>query len=90
VFPLYSIVFAYLYYRGLLLGVDLAVTREYEPPSVNVCLPCDVCILGGFSGCFSGFFLVGFSLFRPGAARAPLMIVYIYIYILIKLYKIKL
>jgi hypothetical protein len=51
--------------------VDLAVARECEPPSVNVCLPCDACILGGFSGCFLGFFLVGFGLFRPGAARAP-------------------
>jgi hypothetical protein len=71
VFPLYSIVFAYLYYREPLLGVDLAVARECEPPSVNVCLSYDACILGGFSGCFSGFFLVSFSLFRPGAARAP-------------------
>ena len=71
-FPLYSVVFARLYYRGPLLGVDLAVARECEPPSVDVCLPCDACILGGFSGCFSGFFLVGFGLFRPGVARAPL------------------
>jgi hypothetical protein len=71
VFPLYSVVFALFYYRGLLLGVDLAVARECEPPSVDVCLPCDACILGGFSRCFSGFFLVGFGLFRPGAARAP-------------------
>jgi hypothetical protein len=63
-------VFAYLYYRGPLLGVDLAVARECEPPSVDVCLPCDACILGGFSRCFSGFFLVGFGLFRPGVARA--------------------
>jgi len=36
-----------------------------------VCLPCDAGISGGFSGCFSGFFLVGFGLFGPGAARAP-------------------
>jgi len=64
-------VFAYSYYRGLLLGVVLAVARECEPPSFNVCLPCDVGILGGFSRCFLGVFLVGFSLFRPGAARAP-------------------
>ena len=70
-FPLYSVVFARLYYRGPLLGVDLAVTRECEPLSVDVCLPCDAYILGGFSGCFSGFFLVGFGLFGPGAARAP-------------------
>ena len=71
VFPLYSVVFARLYYRGPLLGVDLAVARECELPSVDVCLPCDAYILGGFSGCFLGFFLVGFSLFRPGIARAP-------------------
>jgi hypothetical protein len=51
--------------------VDLAVARECEPPSVDVCLPCNACISGGFSGCFSGFFLVGFGLFRPGAVRAP-------------------
>jgi len=36
-----------------------------------VCLPCDAGILRGFSRCFSGFFLVGFGLFGPGAARAP-------------------
>jgi hypothetical protein len=65
------VVFAYLCYRGPLLGVDLAVARECEPPSVDVCLPCDACILGGFSRCFSGFFLVGFGLFGPGVARAP-------------------
>ena len=70
-FPLYSVVFAHLYYRGPLLGVDLAVARECEPPSVGVCLPYDAYTLGGFSRCFSGFFLVGFGLFRPGAARAP-------------------
>jgi len=51
--------------------VVLAVAREYKPPSFDICLPCDAGILGGFSGCFSGFFLVGFGLFRPGAARAP-------------------
>jgi len=70
VFPLYSVVFAYSCCRGLLLGVVLAVAREYKPPSFDVCLPCDVGILGGFSRCFSGFFLVGFGLFGPGAARA--------------------
>jgi hypothetical protein len=53
-----------------LLGVDLAVARECEPPSVDVCLPCDAYISGGFSRCFSGFFLVGFGLFGPGVARA--------------------
>jgi hypothetical protein len=72
IFPLYSVVFARLYCRGPLLGVDLAVTRKCKPPSVDVCLPCDAYILGGFSRCFSGFFLVSFGLFRPGAARAPL------------------
>jgi len=71
VFPLYGVVFTRLYYRGPLLGVDLAVARKCEPPSVDVYLPCDAYILGGFSRCFLGFFLVGFGLFRPGAARAP-------------------
>jgi len=56
VFPFCGVVFAYLCCGGPLLGVDLAVVRECEPPLVNVCLPCDVCILGGFSRCFSGFF----------------------------------
>ena len=51
--------------------MDLAVARECEPPLVDVCLPCDAYISGGFSGCLSGFFLVGFGLFGPGAARAP-------------------
>ena len=64
-------VFARSCYRGPLLGVVLAVAREYEPPSFDVCLPCDAGISGGFSRCFSGFFLVGFGLFGPGAARAP-------------------
>jgi hypothetical protein len=50
------VVFAYSYYRGLLLGVVLVDARECEPPSFDVCLPCDACILGGFSRCFSGFF----------------------------------
>jgi hypothetical protein len=71
VFPLYSIVFAYSYCRGPLLGVVLAVARECKPPSFNVCLPCNVYILGDSLGDFLGFFLVGFGLFRPGAARAP-------------------
>ena len=63
-------VFARFYYGGPLLGVVLAVAHECEPPSFDMCLPCDVGILGGFSRCFSGFFLVGFGLFGPGAARA--------------------
>jgi len=70
VFPLYSIVFAHSCYGGPLLGVVLAVVRECELPSFDICLPCDVGILGGFSRCFSGFFLVGFGLFGPGAVRA--------------------
>ena len=66
-------VFAYLYYRGLLLGVVLVVTHKCKPPLFNVCLPYNICILGGFSGCFFMVPLVGFSLFRLGAARAPLI-----------------
>ena len=80
-FPLYSIVFAYLYYRGPLLGVVLAVARKCELPSFDVCLPCDIYILRGFSRCFSGFFLDSFSLFRPGIARAPFNIRLIKIYL---------
>ena len=49
-------VFARLYYGGPLLGVDLAVARKCEPLSVDICLPCDACILGGFSRCFLRFF----------------------------------
>jgi len=71
VFLLYSMVFARFYYGGLLLGVVLAVARKYKPLLFNVCLPCNAGILGGFSRCFLGFFLVGFGLFRPGVARAP-------------------
>jgi len=56
VFPLCGVVFARLYCRGPLLGVVLAVARECEPPSFDVCLPCDACILGGFSRYFAGFF----------------------------------
>ena len=63
-------VFARLYCGGPLLGVVLAVARECEPPSFDVCLPCDVCILGGFSGCFAGFFWLVLVFFRPGAVRA--------------------
>ena len=80
VFLLYSVVFTRSCYRGLLLGVVLAVIRKCKLLSFNVCLPCDIGILGGFSGCFSGFFLVGFGLFRLGAARAlGLFSSYIYI-----------
>jgi hypothetical protein len=56
IYPFYSIVFAYLCYRGLLLGVDLTVARGYALPSLDVCLPYNICILGGFSRCFLGFF----------------------------------
>jgi len=77
IFPLCGVVFARFYYRGPLLGVVLAVARECEPPSFDVCLPYDAGILGGFSRCFSGFFLVGFGLFRLGAARAPLLDTYL-------------
>jgi len=70
VFPLYNVVFARFCCGGLLLGVVLAVARKCEPLSFNICLPCDVGILEGFSGYFLGFFLVGFGLFGPGAARA--------------------
>ena len=45
--------------------------REYEPPSLDMCLPCDACISGGFSRCFFRVLLVGFGFFGPGAARAP-------------------
>jgi len=72
VFLLYGIVFTRSCYKGPLLGVVLVVAREYEPPSFNVCLPCNACILGDSLGDFSGFFLVSFGLFGPGAARAPL------------------
>ena len=54
-----------------MLGVVLVDARKYEPPSLNICLPCNACISGGFSRCFFRVLLVGFSLFRPGAARAP-------------------
>jgi len=65
------VVFTRSYCGGPLLGVVLAVAHKCEPPSFDICLPCDACILGGFSGCFLGFFLVGFGLFGPGVARAP-------------------
>jgi len=39
-----------------------------------VCLPCNAYISGDSLGDFLGFFLVGFGLFRPGAARAPLKV----------------
>jgi len=71
VFPLYGVVFTRSYYGGPLLGMVLAVARKCELLLFDVYLPCDAGILGGFSRCFSGFFLVGFGLFRPGAARAP-------------------
>jgi len=75
VFPFYSVVFTRSYYGGLLLGVVLAVAYKCELPLFDVCLPCDAYISGGFSGCFSGFFLVGFGLFGPGAVRAPMFLI---------------
>jgi len=65
------VAFARLCCGGLLLGVVLAVARECEPPSFDVCLPCDVYILGGFSRCFTGFFWLVLVFFGLGAARAP-------------------
>ena len=50
---------------------DLTVVCDCVPPSFNVRLPCDACISGGSSGCFSGFFLLDWS-FGPGTARVPL------------------
>ena len=73
VFLLYSVVFARSYYRGLLLGVVLVDARECKPPSLDVCLPCNIYILGGFSRYFFRILLVGFGLFKPGIARAPLL-----------------
>jgi tRNA U34 5-methylaminomethyl-2-thiouridine-forming methyltransferase MnmC len=60
VFPLCGVVFARSYCGGLLLGVVLVDARECKPPSLDVCLPCDACILGGFSRCFLGFFWLVF------------------------------
>jgi len=77
VFLLYSMVFARLCCGGLLLGVVLAVAYEYEPPLFDVCLPCDACILGGFSGSFSGFFWLVLVFFGLGAARTPFIELYI-------------
>ena len=63
VFPLYSVVFAHSYYGGLLLGVVLVDARECELPSLDVCLPYNICILGDSLGVFFRVLLVGFSLF---------------------------
>ena len=57
-------------YGVLLLGVILAVTRDYILPLSDICLPCDAYILGESSGCFSGFFWMDWS-FGLGAARTP-------------------
>ena len=56
VFPLYSMVFTRSYYRGPLLGVVLVDARECEPPSLDVCLPCNACISGDSLGVFQGSF----------------------------------
>jgi hypothetical protein len=50
------VVFARLYYRGPLLGVDLAVARKCEPPSVDVCLPTMHASQGDSLGVFQGSF----------------------------------
>src|SRR6266568_6925159 len=71
VFPLCGMVFARPSCCGWpLLGVVLTVARDCVPPSFNVRLPCDACISGGSSGCFSEFFLLDWS-FGLGAASAP-------------------
>ena len=57
-----------------MLGVVRVDVRKCEPLLLDIYLPCDVYILGGFSWYFLGFFLVGFSLFRLGAARAPILL----------------
>ena len=62
VFPLYSIVFAHLYYRGPLLGIILAVIHKCEPPLFNIYLPYNIYISGRFSRCFFRDVLVSFSL----------------------------
>ena len=56
VFLLYGVVFTRSCCRGPLLGVVLVDARKYEPLLLDICLPCDTYILGGFSQCFSGFF----------------------------------
>jgi len=60
----------YCYCGGPLLGIGLAVTRDYVPPLFHLCLPCNACILGDYQGVFQGSF-GWFGLFGPGAARAP-------------------
>ena len=56
VFLFYSVVFARSCCKGPLLGVVLVDARKCKLLSFNICLPCDACISGGFSRCFSGFF----------------------------------
>jgi hypothetical protein len=80
VFPLYSIVSAYSYYRGPLLGVVLVDAREYKPPSFDVCLLCDIYISGGFSRCFLGFFWL--VLVFLGRVQQELLRVLLILYIL--------
>jgi len=72
VFLLSGVVFArpYCCYGRLLLGIGLAVTRNYIPLSFHLCLPYNVCILGDYQGVFQGSF-GWFGLFGPGTARAP-------------------
>jgi len=70
VFPLYSVVFARLYYGGPLLGVDLAVARECEPPSRRRVPPCDACISGDLWVFFKGSFWFGFGLILAGCSKS--------------------
>ena len=69
-------VFAYFYCGGPLLGVVLVDMRKYKPLLFNIYLFYNACILGGFSRCFFRVLLVGFSLFRPGTARAPFLAIF--------------
>ena len=57
------------------------VIRDCGVPSFNMRLPCDIYILGGSSGYFLGFFLLDWS-FRLSTARAPVLIFFLYLYLL--------
>ena len=46
-----------------MLGIILVNTREYKLLLLDIYLPYNICISGGFSKCFNPF--------KPGAARAP-------------------
>ena len=55
---------------GPLLGIGLAVARDYIPLLFHLCLPYNACISGDYQGVFQGSF-GWFGLFRPGAVKAP-------------------